>query len=272
MREKVAKVVTIAGSDSGAGAGVQADMKTCAALGVYATTVITALTAQNTLGVREICAVTPSFVTAQIDAVMEDIGADAVKTGMLDRVEIVQAVAEALRRWRVERLVVDPVMVAKSGDLLLRREAVRTLVRELFPLAYVVTPNIPEAEVLLGGASLRSVEAMEEGARAIAEMGPRYVVLKGGHLRGDKAIDVLWDGRTFTLFEADRRETRHTHGTGCTFSAAIAACVARGMAVGEAVRQAKQYLTEAITHSFPVGQGHGPVHHFAHLPCWRGER
>lgn len=267
----IPRVMTVAGSDSGSGAGIQADIKTCAAFGVYATTVITALTAQNTLSVKKVFPVDPSFVVAQIDAIMEDIGADAVKTGMLDREEIVLAVGEALKRWNIEKLVVDPVMVAKSGDLLLRSEAVETLVRILFPISYVVTPNIPEAMVILGGTVIGSTEEMKEAARRIHDLGPRHVVLKGGHLQGDKVIDLLYDGKRFYSFESDRIYSKNTHGTGCTFSAALAALIARGVGLEEAVGKAKRYVYEAIRRGLPVGRGHGPLHHFYKCKAGHGK-
>ncbi len=255
-----AKALTIAGSDSGAGAGIQADLKTFSALGVYGSTVITAITAQNTLGVTAVHEIPTEIIAAQIDAVMSDIGAQAAKTGMLSSAEIIETVAEGVRRHGLEKLVVDPVMVAKSGDRLLREDAVEALRQVLLPLALVVTPNAPEAEVLAGRA-VRSETDMVEAARAIHALGPRYVVVKGGHLPGD-AVDILFDGRTVERFALPRVPTRHTHGTGCTFSAAIAAYLARGEEVPSAVWHAKQYLHEALRHAYPIGAGQSPVHHF----------
>ena len=252
--------MTIAGSDSGAGAGIQADLKTFAALGVYGTSVITAITAQNTLGVTGVHEIPAKMVAAQIEAVISDIGADAVKTGMLSSTEIIETVARELNRFRVAKLVVDPVMVAKSGDRLLREDAVDALRRSLLPLATVVTPNIPEAETL---ASMRidSAEDARRAAEKIVGMGAKAVVVKGGHLHG-AAVDILYDGREYREFETARVDTRNTHGTGCTFASAIAAGLAKGLDVADAVALAKEYVTGAITHSLDVGQGHGPLNHF----------
>ena len=255
-----AKALTIAGSDSGAGAGIQADLKTFSALGVYGSTVITAITAQNTLGVTAVHEIPTEIIAAQLDAVMSDIGAQAAKTGMLSSAEIIQTVAEGVRRHGLEKLVVDPVMVAKSGDRLLREDAVEALRQILLPLALVVTPNAPEAEVL-AGREIASEADMVEAARAIHALGPRYVVVKGGHLSGD-AVDILFDGRSVERFALPRVPTRHTHGTGCTFSAAIAAYLARGEDVPAAVWQAKQYLYQALRHAYPIGAGQSPAHHF----------
>ncbi len=261
----IPKALTIAGSDSGGGAGIQADLKTFAALGVYGASAIVALTAQNTVGVTAVHEVPPEFVTAQIDAVMTDIGADAAKTGMLASAPIVGAVAESVRRHGIDRLVVDPVMVAKSGDRLLREDAVEAVRRDLLPLALVVTPNIPEAEVL-AGRRIESEADMAEAARAIAALGPRYVVVKGGHLPGEP-VDLVFDGAAVERLSSPRVETRNTHGTGCTFSAAIAAELAKGAAPLEAIARAKAYLYQALAHSYAVGAGHSPVHHFYAL--WR---
>ncbi|MCX7823541.1 MAG: bifunctional hydroxymethylpyrimidine kinase/phosphomethylpyrimidine kinase [Syntrophobacterales bacterium] len=265
---RIPRVMTIAGSDSGGGAGIQADLKTCSALGVYATTVVTALTAQNTLSVKGIFSVDPYFVTAQIDAIMEDIGTDAVKTGMLDRREIIFAVVESIRKWKIEKLVVDPVMVAKSGDLLLQSDAVQSLVADLLPLAYVVTPNIPEAQAILGGIVIDSLDEMKEAAKGIYKLGPRYVVLKGGHGRGEKVVDVLYDGKRFKTYESDRITSKNTHGTGCTFSAALASFLAKGMDVEEAVGKAKQYVLGAMAEGLSIGLGHRPLHHFYNCSVW----
>jgi hydroxymethylpyrimidine/phosphomethylpyrimidine kinase len=251
--------MTIAGSDSGGGAGIQADLKTFQALGVYGASTLTAVTAQNTVGVRAVHEIPTDIIAAQIDAVVEDIGVDAAKTGMLSSAEIIATVAERIRHWRLDRLVVDPVMVAKSGDRLLREDAVQALVRDLLPLAAVLTPNLPEAEVLVGR-QLESDEDIRQAARDILDLGPRAVVMKGGHRQGD-ATDVFFDGHSFHTFSAPRIETPNTHGTGCTFSAAITAGLARGMDVLDAVGAAKHYLTEAIRHSQPLGSGHGPVAH-----------
>ena len=251
--------LTIAGSDSGGGAGIQADLKTFQALGVYGASTLTAVTAQNTIGVRAVHDIPTDVIAAQIDAVAEDIGVDAAKTGMLSSAQIIAIVADRVRHWRLERLVVDPVMVAKSGDRLLREDAVHALIHDLLPLAMVLTPNLPEAEVLVGR-SLESEEEIQQAARDILDLGPRAVVMKGGHRSGD-ATDILYDGRAFHTFEAERVDTPNTHGTGCTFSAAIAAGLARGADVVEAVEAAKHYVDQAIRRSIPLGHGHGPVAH-----------
>ncbi len=260
------RALTIAGSDSGGGAGIQADLKTFSALGVFGMSAITALTAQNTVGVQAVYELPASFVAQQIDSVVTDIGVDAVKTGMLANSEIIHVVAEKVREYELPNLVVDPVMRAKSGDPLIRPEAQETLVRELFPLALVVTPNLPEAEALVGF-SIKGIEDMRRAAEAIHRMGPRYVVVKGGHLQGDESLDLLYDGERWWEFTAPHIETRNTHGTGCTFASAIAAWLARGESVPEAVRKAKEYITTALRYGaqLKLGRGHGPVHHFAIL-------
>lgn len=258
MRSPMPKALTIAGSDSGGGAGIQADLKTFAALGVYGTSAITALTAQNTLGVQGIFPVEPEFVGQQIDSVAEDIRVEAVKTGMLFSAEIIRVVADRVRRHRLPNLVVDPLMVAKSGDRLLREEALEALKQELLPLARIVTPNLGEAQVL-AGFPVEEDEAMQAAAVQLKRLGPQWVVIKGGHLK-DRADDLLYDGNEFTWLRGERIDTPHTHGTGCTFSAAIAARLAWGDGVEEAVRYAKRYLTGALKAAFPVGGGHSPVH------------
>jgi hydroxymethylpyrimidine/phosphomethylpyrimidine kinase len=258
------KAITVAGSDSGAGAGIQADLKTFAALGVYGTTALTAVTAQNTRGVFAVAEVPEEVVAAQIDVVLEDIGADAGKTGMLSSASIVRTVADRLEAWGVERLVVDPVMVAKGGHPLLRENAVAALKDHLLPLALVVTPNVPEAEIL-SGIDIDSLDTAREAARVIAALGPRYVVVKGGHLAGD-ATDLVFDGEAFVELRAERIETPNTHGTGCSFSAAVAAYLARGRSPLDAIEGAKRWLTEAIRHSYAIGAGHSPVNHFHALP------
>ena len=261
----VPKAMTIAGSDSGGGAGIQADLKTFAALGVYGTVTLTAITAQNTVGVSGVHEIPTDMIVAQMDAVMSDIGADAVKTGMLSSQEIVEVVAAQVAKHGIRSLVVDPVMVAKSGDALLRDDAVNAVCTKLVPLAAVVTPNIPEAEALTG-TTIESDDDVREAARRIVSMGARTVVVKGGHREGP-AADVLYDGSEFQVFTAPRIDTVNTHGTGCTFASAIAAGLAQGKSVEEAVGQAKEYVTEAIRTSFPIGQGHGPLNHFYEL--WR---
>ncbi len=257
----VGKVLTIAGSDSGGGAGIQADLKTITALGGFGMSVITALTAQNTLGVHGIHEIPPDFVEKQFDAVATDIGVDAAKTGMLSSSEIMDMVARKIEQYEIEKLVIDPVMVAKGGAMLIREEAKKTVIDRLLPLAYVITPNVPEAEELTG-MTITTVEQMEEAARVIHEMGARNVFLKGGHMPGD-ALDVLYDGTGFHRFTSERIDTKNTHGTGCTISAAIATGLAQGMNVYEAVSRAKEYITAAIRAALPIGGGHGPTNHMA---------
>lgn len=254
------KALTIAGSDSGGGAGIQADLKTFAARGVYGLSALTSVTAQNTVGVQGIYTLSPEAVVTQITSVLSDIGANAIKTGMLANAEIIEAVADQLTHHSDIPLVVDPVMVAKSGVPLLDPAAVAVLIERLFPLATVLTPNLHEVQALLHEV-VSDVEGMKRAAVRLRAMGPEYVVVKGGHLTG-KAVDVLYDGRSFRLFEAERVETNNTHGTGCTFASAIAAELAKGLSVEEAVEEAKAYLTNAIRHAEPIGAGHGPVHHF----------
>ena len=257
---KIHKALTIAGSDSGGGAGIQADLKTFAALGVYGASVITAITAQNTVKVTKIFALSRELVAAQIDAVIEDIGAEACKTGMLANAALIEMIAGKIRQYDLKNVVVDPVMVAKSGDLLLRKDAVKALRLHLIPLAQVVTPNLPEAEELTGMKLTNSSEIAEAGRRIIA-MGARNVVIKGGHRKGP-AVDLFFDGKKIRELSAPRIRTRHTHGTGCTFSAAIAASLAKGESVEKSIVLAKNYITAAIRNSFAVGSGHSPVNHF----------
>jgi hydroxymethylpyrimidine/phosphomethylpyrimidine kinase len=254
------RVLTIAGSDSGGGAGIQADLKTIAALGCYGMSAITSVTVQNTQRVYTAHDLPSQIVADQIRVVIEDIGCDAAKVGMLANAGIIAAVAEALTDWPVTNLVVDPVMVAKSGDSLLQEAACDTLKHALLPLARVVTPNIPEAEVL-SGVKIETEDGMRKAAEHILTLGPAYVLMKGGHLEGPEARDWLYDGNQWWTFTAPRIETRNTHGTGCTFSAAIAAHLARGMPVMEAIQAAKNYLTGAIQHALPLGRGHGPLNH-----------
>jgi hydroxymethylpyrimidine/phosphomethylpyrimidine kinase len=249
--------LTIAGSDSGGGAGIQTDLKTFAVFGVFGTSAVTALTAQNTLGVTDVMAIPPPMVTAQIDAVVSDIGADAVKIGMLANADIARVVADALRRHVLRNVVLDTVMVAKGGARLLDAEAVAVIRQNLLPLAAVVTANLPEAEALTGIA-VGDVAAARRAARMLVEMGASAVVVKGGHLEGP-AIDVFDDGSTVTEIEAPRIATPHTHGTGCTLAAAIAARLAIGDAPVDAVRAAKQYVTRAIAAAPGIGHGHGPL-------------
>lgn len=259
----IKRILTIAGSDSGGGAGIQADLKTITVLGSYGMSAITALTAQNTVGVQGVHPVPTEFITQQIESVLSDLGADAAKTGMLATPEIVLAVAEQLRRFDVEHLVVDPVMVAKSGDMLLSESARATMKDVLLPLAHVVTPNLPEASELCGF-PVHDIDAMKEAARKIHQMGARFVLVKGGHLKGD-AIDVLFDGDDFQIFDAPRLSNRNTHGTGCTFSAALATFLGQGLTVPMAVQEAKKFITRAIALGLNLGSGHGPTNHYAHV-------
>jgi len=259
------RALTIAGSDSGGGAGIQADLKTFAALGVFGMSALTAITAQNTMGVLGVVELPPDFVALQIDAIFTDLGADAVKTGMLSNSEIIEVIAAKMVEYRVENLVVDPVMVAKSGAPLLRPEARQALIERLIPLACVITPNLHEARVL-AGMDIATLADMKEAARAIHGLGARYVVVKGGHLPGlSESIDVLYDGREFREYAAPRVETKNTHGTGCTFASAIAAGLAKGLPVPKAVEEAKRYLSAILQASanLRLGQGHGPLNHFA---------
>lgn len=260
QRPPIPRALTIAGSDSGGGAGIQADLKTFSALRVYGASVLTAITAQNSVGVQGVVNLPPEFVARQLDAVLGDIGADAAKTGMLSTAAIIRAVADRLRAHRLERLVVDPVMIAKSGDPLLEPDARQALVEAILPLALVVTPNLHEAAAL-AEFPVATVEEMEAAARRIHGLGPRWVLVKGGHLKGDP-VDLLFDGRTIERFLVERVPTPHTHGTGCTYSAAIAAGLARGATVPEAVGEAKRYVTAAIRAGFALGRGVGTLRHF----------
>ncbi len=265
MREN-RKVLTIAGSDSGGGAGIQADIKTITLLGAYASSVVTALTAQNTLGVQDIHAVPPVFVAEQIDSVLSDIKPDVIKTGMLCNADITRVVAEKLRKYCRDGaipLVVDPVMYSKNGSALLEEKARGVLIKEILPLATVVTPNIPETAEL-SGIEVDSIGTMHEAAERIFELGPKNVLVKGGHLSHD-AIDVLYDGHQFSEFFAPRIQTQHTHGTGCTFSAAIATFMAMGDDLPTAIAAAKEFISAAIETAFAVGAGTGPVNPYGAL-------
>lgn len=253
--------LTIAGSDSGGGAGIQADLKTFAAHGVYGTSAITAVTAQNTLGVTAWTALQGDMVIAQIEAIAGDIGADAVKTGMLANAAIVEAVAATIASLELPQVVVDPVMIAKGGHRLLEDDAVHAIRQELLPLAHVVTPNIPEAEAL-ANISIRSIEEMRDAGRRILDLGPRVVVVKGGHLDGDESIDIVCTADEIYELRGARIPGRHTHGTGCTLSSAIAANLALGLADREAITAARAYLAGAIEHAPEIGRGHGPLNHF----------
>ncbi|WP_314585185.1 bifunctional hydroxymethylpyrimidine kinase/phosphomethylpyrimidine kinase [Paenibacillus terrigena] len=260
----IATALTIAGSDSGGGAGIQADLKTFQELQVYGMTAITAITAQNTLGVQAVYPMSLEAVLQQIESVGTDIGVDAVKTGMLFSSEIIHGVADQVKRFGWKHVVVDPVMFAKGGSALLKTEAIRSLREELIPLSYVVTPNIPEAEALTG-LSIRNMEQRKEACKALIHMGTRHVILKGGHdeMSGEQVVDLIYDGTQFIEIASHRVNTRHTHGTGCTFAAALTAELAKGTDILHAVSIAKLFIQAAIVHSLGIGNGHGPTNHFA---------
>jgi hydroxymethylpyrimidine/phosphomethylpyrimidine kinase len=253
--------LTIAGSDSSGGAGIQADLKTFAALGVYGTSAITAVTAQNTTGITVISPLSADLVIAQIEAVAGDIQIHATKIGMLATSAIVEAVAAAIEELDLPTVVVDPVMAAKSGDRLLDEEGVRTLCTELLPRAFVVTPNIPEAEAL-SGRRIATADDRREAARRIHGMGPSAVIVKGGHASGDEIVDLLFDGERFSELRTPRVASRHTHGTGCTFASAIAANLALGHPLADAAARAQSYVAGAIRHGLAIGKGQGPLDHF----------
>jgi len=253
-------VLTIAGSDCSGGAGIQADLKTFAAHGVYGMSVITAVTAQNTQGVFAVEDISRDVIAKQIEAIFDDIQVDGVKIGMVSQVQTIEVIAEGLRHYSPQIIVLDPVMVSKSGYHLLNSEAEATLIKELLPMAMIVTPNIPEAEVMTHK-SIETLKQMEEAAKAIYQMGAKNVLLKGGHLESE-ATDILYDGREFSYFSSPRIATKNTHGTGCTLSSAITSNLARGFTLNQAVVQAKEYITLAIQHSLSIGKGVGPTHHF----------
>lgn len=256
------RCLTIAGSDSGGGAGIQADLKTFSVFQVYGLSVLTAVTAQNTLGVQGVETLPPDFVALQIRSVLSDIGADAGKTGMLATKEIAKVVAKGLREFQIPNLVVDPVMVSATGHRLLDEDAVEAVKTLLFPLATVVTPNLEEATILWGE-KVEDLHGMKEAARAIKALGPGSVLVKGGHLAGPRIYDVLFDGERFEIWDAPKIATEHTHGSGCTLSAAIAAGLAKGHRVKEAVDTAQRYLHAAINTAIKIGKGKGPVNHLA---------
>ena len=265
IHRRYCRVLTIAGSDSGGGAGIQADLKTFSAIGCYGMSVITALTAQNTQGVNGIHAVPPAFAVEQIDAVLSDIGTDAIKIGMLYSAELIEAVAEALKKHAADNIVLDPVMVAQSGDKLLQDDAIEAIKMHLMPLADVVTPNIPEASVLCER-PLKEVSDIESAAQTLAQHGSRSILIKGGHGEADQSIDLLFlaHENRFVRLVADRIKTHNNHGTGCTLSSAIASYMAKGKDIEEAVQKAKMFMNQAIAAGarYQIGQGHGPVHHF----------
>ena len=256
-------VLTIAGSDSCGGAGIQADIKTFCALGTYAMSVITAITAQNTKGVAQIREMDSDIVESQIDCIFSDIQVDAVKIGMVSSIEIIETIAQDLKKYHAKNIIVDPVMVSKSGYHLLKPESKTALIKNLFPLALIVTPNIPEAEEITGR-KIANTTDMKEAAKEILTLGASSVVVKGGHLSGD-AVDVVYDGKSFTYLKSERIDTGNTHGTGCTFSSAVAALTARGYSLNDALQGAKEYVTTAIAHSLPIGAGAGPTNHFYSL-------
>ena len=258
------QVLTIAGSDSGGGAGIQADLKAISANGVYGMSVITSITAQNTQGVAAVHDLPIAIIEAQLDAIFDDFDVAAVKTGMLSSVAIVEAVSARLRKYQPRNLVVDPVMVAKSGHALLQPEAIEAVKKSLIPLALLVTPNIHEAEKL-ANQKISSLADARQAAKAIHKLGCKHVLIKGGHLLEEKGTDLLYDGRFFNVYKTEFIETPHTHGTGCTYASAIAAHLANGAALPDAVRAAKDYLTEAIRHGLAIGRGKGPTDHFYFL-------
>jgi hydroxymethylpyrimidine/phosphomethylpyrimidine kinase len=258
-----AKALTIAGSDSGGGAGIQADIKTFQEREVFGMSAITTITAQNTLGVQGVYPQTIEAIEEQIHAVLSDIGADCVKTGMLFSEEIIVLVSQLLKTYKVENIVVDPVMIAKGGAKLLQDEAVSALKTHLLPQATVITPNIPEACAILGWDDINSVEEMEEAALALQKLGAKNVVVKGGHLNHEQSIDILFDGNSYFYYTNNKINTKHTHGTGCTFAAAIAAELAKGYSVPEAVQTAKSFITSAISEGLAIGKGIGPTNHGA---------
>ena len=266
-KKKYYRALTIAGSDSGGGAGIQADLKTFSALGCYGMSAITALTAQNTVAVTAIHEIPAQMVADQIDAVLEDIGVVAVKIGMLQTPKVINVVATHIKKWKIENVVVDPVMVAKSGDKLLQDNAIEVLRSEMLPLASIITPNIPEAEVLLGR-KINNKEEMTGAANDLLKYGSTAVLLKGGHFSGKESPDCLVIGKNRNYWhDAARIDSINTHGTGCTLSSAIAAFMARGYGVAEAVTRAKKYINSAITSGadYKIGRGHGPVNHFYNL-------
>ncbi|MFO8090458.1 MAG: bifunctional hydroxymethylpyrimidine kinase/phosphomethylpyrimidine kinase [Desulfatiglandaceae bacterium] len=268
MEKRYKTALTIAGSDSSGGAGIQADIKTFSALGCYAMSVITALTAQNTTGVRAIHAVPPEFAAEQLEAIFTDIPPDSVKIGMLYSAELIETVARMLTKYLARNIVLDPVMAAQSGDSLLKEEAVEAVKTHLMPMASVVTPNVPEAEILLGS-HIMNIAGMEKAARDLAEFGSKSILVKGGHLEGDESTDILFipSQNRLVHIRGMRLDTRNNHGTGCTLSSAIASFLAHGSPIEEAVFKAKDYLTSAMKAgaAYEIGKGHGPVHHFHRL-------
>ncbi|ADY56672.1 phosphomethylpyrimidine kinase [Syntrophobotulus glycolicus DSM 8271] len=257
------KALTIAGSDSSGGAGIQADLKTFSAHGVFGMSVITAITAQNTQGVFAVQDISPEMIGRQIDAIFDDIDVDALKIGMVSVTDTIKVIAEKLQEYHFSQIVLDPVMISKSGYSLLQPEAGEALIKYLLPLAMVVTPNIPEAEVITG-LHIETLADMKKAAKAIHDLGAANVLIKGGHMEDD-ATDILFDGEKYLEYPGRRIDTKHTHGTGCTLSSSITANIARGIPVERAVEQSKRYITTAIEHSLAIGKGVGPTHHFYEL-------
>ncbi|MCB2340040.1 bifunctional hydroxymethylpyrimidine kinase/phosphomethylpyrimidine kinase [Clostridium estertheticum] len=263
------KVLTIAGSDSCGGAGVQADIKSLSANGVYAMSVITAITAQNTMGVFEVRDLDAEIIKAQIDAIFTDIILDAVKIGMVSKISTIDAISEKLELYKPKNIVLDPVMISKSGYSLLKPESKSALIKKLIPLASLITPNVPEAEEIIREVNLNfldieTIEDMEKAAKEMYKLGCKNILLKGGHMKG-KAVDVFYDGEEITRFTSERINTKNTHGTGCTLSSAIAANLALGFSMKESIKKSKQYITTAIEHSLDIGHGVGPTNHFYEL-------
>ncbi len=258
-------VLTIAGSDPSGGAGIQADLKALSANNVFGMSILTSITAQNTCGVSSVFHLPSSIIQAQLDAIFSDISVTTIKTGMLATVEIMTTVSHALATQRIEHLVVDPVMVAKGGHVLLDNEAIATLKNTLCPQATLITPNIHEAEVL-SGITIKTLAEARNAAKIIHQLGCQHVLMTGGHLSEQPGTDLLYDGRFFRMFKAEYIQTKHTHGTGCTLASAIAAQLAKGKSMADAIEAAKTYTTEAIRHGFSLGQGHGPTDHFYFLP------
>jgi len=254
------KSLTIAGSDSGGGAGIQADLKTFASLGVYGTSAITAVTSQNTLGVTDIVDIPAKSVVSQIQAVISDIGTDSIKTGMLSNASIVNAVSSFLSQNKFEKIIVDPVMISKSGHKLLSESAIKSIVSMLIPISYIITPNIPEASII-SGTEIDSIESAKIAAKKIVKLGARTCIVKGGHFDGPPT-DVFYDGKKYEIFKSKRINTKNTHGTGCTFSAAIAAYIAKGEDIISSISKSKDYINSAIQENFLIGKGHGPLNHF----------
>ncbi len=267
FEREIPQVLTIAGSDSGGGAGIQADIKTIAVLGCHPLVAVTALTAQNTLGVTAVHPVPPGFLLEQVRAVATDFRISAAKTGMLANAELVKATAQAVQEFEIRNLVVDPVLLSRHGDPLLEPEAERALVDLVFPLARVVTPNAAEAS-RLSGVEVKDLPSMKEAARRLKEMGPGWVLVKGGHLPGDEAVDLLYDGAEFAVLAEGRVDTPHTHGTGCTLSSAIACFLARGETLPGAVRKAKAFVTGALRRALALGRGTGPVNQLWAFQPW----